>query len=276
MRTSTLRVPGADIYYEVRGVGPVLLLVPGGGGDAQAYARLARVPEDRYTVVTFDPRGSSRSTLLEELGEQRIEVYAEDVSLLLKEVGGGPAHVFGSSSGALIGLDLTARHPGQVRTLVAHEPPVVSFLPDAAHWTAFLREVHDTQAEQGTGAALRKFAEAMNLPRQFDPGAELPPEARRMPARVAANMEFFFRHQVRSFSAYVPDVEALRGAPVIVAGGVQGRPYMPYKAALAVAERLGAQPAEFPGDHVGYLAEPVTFAERLHELLTTPPTHRPD
>ncbi|GII63024.1 putative hydrolase YraK [Sphaerisporangium krabiense] len=274
MRTSTLRVPGADIYYEVRGAGPVLLLVAGGGGDAQAYARLARALEDRYTVVTFDPRGSSRSPLLEEPGEQRIEVYAEDVSLLLKEVGDGPAHVFGSSSGALIGLDLAARHPEQVRTLVAHEPPAVSFLPDAAHWTALLREVHDTQAEQGTGAALRKFAEAVNLPRQFDAAAELPPDTRRMLARVAANMEFFFRHQVRSFSAYVPDIEALRGAPVIVAGGVQGRPYMPYKAAMAVAERLGAELAEFPGDHVGYLAEPLPFAERLHELLTAPPTPR--
>ena len=39
-------------------------------------------------------------------------------------LGGGPAYVFGSSGGAMVGLALVTAHPGQVRTLVAHEPPV--------------------------------------------------------------------------------------------------------------------------------------------------------
>jgi pimeloyl-ACP methyl ester carboxylesterase len=61
--TGTLKVPGASLYYEVRGSGPVLLLVCGGLYDAAGYAGLARQLAGRYTVVTYDRRGNSRSPL---------------------------------------------------------------------------------------------------------------------------------------------------------------------------------------------------------------------
>lgn len=71
---------------------------------------------------------------------------AHDVHRVLQAVTHEPALVFGSSGGAVTGLALATRHPEQVRTLVAHEPPLVEVLPDAEQ----VRDVYDTyRAEAG-------------------------------------------------------------------------------------------------------------------------------
>jgi hypothetical protein len=58
---ATLDVPGATLHDEVRGDGPVLLMICGGVYDAAGYAGLADQLADRCTVVTYDRRGNSRS-----------------------------------------------------------------------------------------------------------------------------------------------------------------------------------------------------------------------
>jgi pimeloyl-ACP methyl ester carboxylesterase len=136
--TNTLKVPGATLYYEVRGAGPVLLLICGGIYDAAGYAGLAGRLADHYTVVTYDRRGNSRSPLDGPPERQSIEVHGDDAHRILTAVGvtgNESADVFGNSSGAEIGLELAARHPEQVRTLVAHEPPEV---PPFAEFTSDL------------------------------------------------------------------------------------------------------------------------------------------
>jgi len=52
MESRTLKVPGATLYYEVRGAGPVLLMIPGGPMDAGGFAPLADCLADRCAVVT--------------------------------------------------------------------------------------------------------------------------------------------------------------------------------------------------------------------------------
>jgi pimeloyl-ACP methyl ester carboxylesterase len=121
-KASTLAVPGAALYYEVSGSGPVLLMIPGGPADADTFVDQAALLGDRYTVVRYDPRGLSRSALDQPPDELSVETQADDAHLLLAAMGGGPAYVFGSSGGAQVGLSLVASHPEQVDTLVAHEP----------------------------------------------------------------------------------------------------------------------------------------------------------
>src|SRR2546423_13572123 len=119
-----LQVPGATLYYEVRGSGPVLLMMPGGPADAGAFRNIAEPLAAHYTVVTYDPRGLSHSTLDGPLQDERIvEIFADDVHRLLSAAAKEPAHVFGSSGGAVIGPELAARHPEQVRALVWPAPP---------------------------------------------------------------------------------------------------------------------------------------------------------
>lgn len=106
MRADTLKVPGARLYYEIRGSGPTLLMIPGGPADAAAFAGLAGLLAERYTVVTYDPRGNSRSPFDGPPRDWRADVHADDARRLLAAVGPEPAYVLASSSGALLGLDL--------------------------------------------------------------------------------------------------------------------------------------------------------------------------
>src|SRR5215217_3352322 len=99
MKADMLHVPGATLYYETRGSGPVLLLIAGGGTDAGVFEGLAHFLAADYTVVSYDPRGNSRSPLDEPPEDQQIEVHSDDARLLLETVANDPAAVFGTSSG---------------------------------------------------------------------------------------------------------------------------------------------------------------------------------
>jgi pimeloyl-ACP methyl ester carboxylesterase len=127
-----LDVPGARLYYEVRGAGPTLLLI-GAPMGVDGFAAMADELADSYTVVSYDPRGISRSPVGNGSPEQDTpQLRAEDIHHLLNALASGPAHVFGSSGGALTGLALLTTYPEQVQTLIVHEPPLVSMLPDHA------------------------------------------------------------------------------------------------------------------------------------------------
>src|ERR1700677_5385492 len=123
MLTRTLEAPEVSLYYEARGSGPVLLMIPGGPMDAAGFAPLADCVADRYTVVTCDCGGNSRSTAEGPKDDLTVGVFADDAHRLLAAVTSEPAYVLGSSGGASYSLDLVARYPEQVRTLVGHEPP---------------------------------------------------------------------------------------------------------------------------------------------------------
>ena len=221
-QSSTLKVPGASLYYETRGSGPVLLIIPGGPQDAGVFADVAHHLADRYTVVAYDPRGNSRSTFDGQPQEQDLDVHGDDAARLIEALGAGPAYVFGTSGGAQIGLNLAARHPGRVRTLVAHEPPSMMLLDDPAPALAGMRDLHDTYRSQGVEAAMQKFFSENGLSEGPDhdeagphepqaPSFEPSPEAAETFARVSGNFEYWLAHGVMPLSLYRPDVEALRG-----------------------------------------------------------------
>jgi pimeloyl-ACP methyl ester carboxylesterase len=279
--TNTLKVPGATLYYEVRGAGPVLLLICGGIYDAAGYAGLANQLADRYTVVTYDRRGNSRSPLDGPPERQRIEVHADDAHRILTAVGvtgNEPADVFGNSSGAVIGLELAARHPEQVRTLVAHEPPVFGLLPDSEHWRSVIRQVEDACRTGGPGAAMEAFSTGMEMGRGSQPepaqdqgseqAAEPDAETLAMMGRMGKNMDFFIAYEVPPFAEFTPDLEGLKASRVVLAAGDASVGEAPHRAAFAVAERLGTQPELFPGDHGGFGTQSEAFAARLREVLS--------
>src|SRR5258708_3069400 len=111
MKAQTLQLKGATLYYETRGSGPVLLLIAGGASDAGVFEDVASFLAHDYTVVTYDPRGNSRSPLDGPPEDQQIEVHSDGARRLLETVADGPAAGFGSSSGATVGLAVLARHP---------------------------------------------------------------------------------------------------------------------------------------------------------------------
>jgi pimeloyl-ACP methyl ester carboxylesterase len=147
--THMLDVPGARLYYERRGSGPLLLMI-GSPMDSTGFAPLASALADRYTVVTYDPRGIGNSSREDASDDVTPTQQADDVQRLLSALGGGPADVFGSSGGAVVGLALVTTHPDRVQTLVAHEPPVVELLADAAQRRAEIDDVYEGVRDVGS------------------------------------------------------------------------------------------------------------------------------
>ncbi|HEX5401905.1 MAG TPA: alpha/beta hydrolase [Pseudonocardiaceae bacterium] len=266
----TLEVPGAHLSYRMTGSGPVLLLIPGGPADAGGFDRLARLLDGDHTVVTYDPRGISRSSRADSDDDVRVATQADDAHRLLAAVGAGPADVLGNSGGAITALELVAMHPTQVRTLVAHEPPVSELLPDGAEHRAKMDEVHQTYLDAGAGAAMAKFMSMAGLEGGPAPDTGPPnPEMLAAMARMKANMELFFAHMLRPIVAYRPDATALRAATTRIVPGVGTTTtgQIAHRSTLALAELLGAPVADFPGGHGGFAEQPEEFAAKLRTVL---------
>ncbi len=271
-KLDTLKVPGATLYHEIRGAGPVLLAIPGGPTDAGIFAGFANYLSDRYTVVTYDPRGHSRSAL--DGGPQDIpaQVHADDAAALIGSLTSEPAHVLGSSGGATIGLDLASRHGDKVNTLVAHEPPVMELLPDADRWRALFQDIYDTYKTEGVFPAMGKFGAAVEEGGPSYADAQQPennPAAEEMMGRMMANFDLFLGHEIRQIGGYVPDIAALKASPtrLVIAGGKTSGQQGAYRAAAALAEKLGIELTQFEGAHGGWGAPEEAFASRVDEIL---------
>jgi pimeloyl-ACP methyl ester carboxylesterase len=272
VKTSILKVPGASIYYEVRGSGPVLLMMPGGPADAGAFRRIAEYLEPYYAVVTYDPRGLSHSTLDAPVNDERIvQIFADDAHRLLTATAKEPAYVFGSSGGAVIALELVARHPEQVRTLVSHEPPAPALQPDPARERAAMAEIVETFRTAGIGPAMQKFMVQTRIrsgPPPPPPG-EPTPEMREAMAGFQRNMEFWLGHYFMAIADYEPDFDALKtgSSRIVPAVGDESRGELAHEGGLRLAQRLGTEAVVFPGAHGGFESDAPEFAIKLREVL---------
>jgi pimeloyl-ACP methyl ester carboxylesterase len=272
MRTGRLSVPGASLYYEVRGAGPVLLMMPGGPADSGTFRNLAGYVGPKYTVVTYDPRGLSHSTLEEPLDEERIvQVFADDVYRLLAAVADGKADVFASSGGATIALELAARHPEQLKTMVAHEPPSPALQPNSTQTRADMDDVHETFLKAGIGPAMQKFMVMTRIQGGPPPAqqGEPTPEMLEAAAQFERNMQVFLGPYFVGLSHYDPDFAALKAASCRIVPGVgdESRGQMAHDGGLALARLLGTDAVVFPGAHGGYDSHAAEFAPRLREVL---------
>jgi pimeloyl-ACP methyl ester carboxylesterase len=269
----TVQVPGARLHLEVRGDGPVLLLITGGPTDAGIFTDLVTRLTDRYTVVGYDQRGHSRSPLEGEPEDIPVARHADDAAAILSEVGADPAYVYGSSGGGTIGLELVARHSELARTLVAHEAPVVELLPDAERWHAGFDDIYETYRTEGVFPAMGKFGAMVEEggPSYTEEMQQTPPtpESEEMMARMMGNFDLFLAHEIRQIGHYVPDIDRLRTAStrIVSAAGETSGEQAARRAAIALAERLGIPVTYLPGGHGAWGADPQEFADRLHGVL---------
>jgi pimeloyl-ACP methyl ester carboxylesterase len=280
--TSTLDAPGATLTYDVRrnqdSAEPVLFLI-GSPMGAEGFVSLASHFGDR-TIMTYDPRATERSTLTEADGKVGPEIHAEDLHRLIGEIG-GPVDMFASSGGAVNALALVAKYPDDVRTLVAHEPPLASQLPDREHAQAAAAAIHDAYSKKGWGAGMAHFIAIVSHRGEFTPEvvAQPPPDpaAFGMPAEDdGSRSDPMLGQTIINTTHYEPDYDALRAAPtrIVLAAGIGSEGEMANRGAYAVAERLGTEVVVFPSDHGGFLGgeygqtgDPEAFAAKLREVL---------
>ncbi len=264
--THTVPVPGARLYYEVRGAGP-LLVIMGAPMNAAAFASLADALAGDHTVVTLDPRGISGSVLDDPAQDSTPALRADDVVAVLDDLGAPAADMIGSSGGAVTGLAVAERHPARVRTLVAHEPPVLTVLPDAAERLAGVERTIETFHRYGVGAAFAEFLADAG----YDGDAEGPPGE--PSEQDLADSARFFAHELRGTTRHEPDVAALTAGParVVIGIGADSGHLITHRTSTELARRLGTTPVEFPGEHAGFITHPHEFADVLRKVLADAP-----
>jgi pimeloyl-ACP methyl ester carboxylesterase len=282
LSTLTLEVPGAALAYDVRGPLPTVdgrppLLMVGQPMDAGGFATLVALFPDR-TVVTYDPRGLGRSERTDGRTDHDPEQQAGDLHRLVEALDAGPVDLFASSGGAVTALALVTGHPDDVRTLVAHEPPLLRVLPDAEQAAAGERAFLTAYQESGFGAGMAGFIAFTSWQGQFPDTFEVPDPAQfGLPTEddgVRDNP--LLSGASAPVTAYRPDVEALRAAPtrLVIAGGEESKGTLTWRAAEALADLLGQSLTVFPSHHGGFLGgehgyagQPEAFAARLREVL---------
>jgi pimeloyl-ACP methyl ester carboxylesterase len=284
MTTHTLDVSGATLTYDVRrndaSTEPILVLIAFPMGAA-GFVSLAKYFTDR-TVVTYDPRGSERSIKTDPTNLARPDVHADDLHRLIQAIGGGPVDLFASSGGGVHALELVSKHPEDVRTLVAHEPPLASILDDREHALKACRAVYDTYQQRGWGAGMAHFIPIISHRGPFT--ADLASQPAPDPAMFGMPTEDdgsrtdpMLGESVITTTHYEPDFEALRAGStrIVVAAGEESEGELACRGAYAVAKGLGVEPVIFPSGHGGFLGgeygqtgDPDGFAAKLRQVLT--------
>lgn len=267
----TLEVPGARLHYEVRGAGPLIVLI-GAPMDAAAFAPLADLLAAEHLVLTTDPRGHQGSVLDDPDQDSTPELRADDLARLITHLDAGPAVVFGSSGGAVTTLALAQDHPELVSTAIAHEPPLNAVLDDR---DALRQGVEDLIASYRSGDVIGAW-------RQFFVNADISmPEpvlaqmfgGDRDPAQVASE-SYWFNHEIRGTTSWEPNLERLRSIPtrLVIGIGEESAGQFCDRSSRALADLLDLEPTLFPGDHTGFagapMGDPVAFDARLREVLT--------
>ena len=251
----------SDLYREVRGSGPSVLLISGATGDAGHFTRTAERLSDQFTVITYDRRGNSRSTANADAPEAAtMAAQADDAAALIRSCGFSQAVVFGTSGGAEVALELLARDLGVVRGAIIHEPPLIALLPPT-EGTDPLQPIFQL-AQGDPRAALEMFIKVNSSDAAWE---ALDPATR---GRMLGNAVNHFQREIPQYVSYTPDPAVLRAlnVPVVLLRSRDGLPFAgPVQSWLEA--QLGVTGGMLTGHHAPYFDIPEVFAEELRPIL---------
>ncbi len=179
-------------------------------------------------------------------------------------------------------LALVAKQPEDVRTLVAHEPPAASALPDRENAQAAARAISETYKRSGWGAGMAHFMAVVShqgeFPDDYAQKAAPDPAMFGLPTEDdGLRTDVMLAQNLVSCTHYEHDFDALRSAStrIVLAAGAESAGEMAHRGAVAIAKRLGTEPVTFPSNHGGFLGgeygqqgDPEGFAAKLREVLT--------
>lgn len=280
--TGTVEVPGAVLTYDVRQPETpsdhLPLFIFGSPMAASGFEQLVSHFTDR-TVITYDPRGAERSTLSSG-GAVTGELHGEDMHRVIEATGLGLVDAFGSSGGGAFALHWIVAFPGDVRTLVAHEPPLATILPDRKIAARVSEDIVATYQREGHGPALAKFIQLVMhtgpLPDDYLDRPAPDPAAFGLPTDDDGSRDDPLLSRNLAMAPFEPDLAALRASKVriVPATGAEGEGTLARRGGEALANELGLEPIVFSGDHGGFTESPMSpnndpaaFAATLRTVL---------
>ena len=258
-----LEVNGVRVYHEVRGSGPSVLFIAGATGDCGHFQQAAELLSDEFTVVTYDRRANSRSPRPAGWESTSPEEQSKDAAGLIEALGIAPAVIFGSSVGAIIGLDLLIRYPELVRGAILHEPPMIAGMSNPEEVMGAIQQVVEGGMQRGgSRGGCETFFRFVAGDEAFE---NLDPHLRE---RMLGNAETFLGTEMGTFEPYEPDEAALTAieVPVRVMVGPESAPFFA-ETARWLADRMNVELERLPGGHTPYFDRPEEMANTIRPLL---------
>ena len=248
-----MRIGGVELHVEPPlGAGDPLVIVHGGWTDHTAFDAVVGPLARSFRVIRYDRRGHSRSQYGPGPAPRRRD--EDDLAELIESIGSGPAHLVGTSYGATISLALAIRRPELVRTVIAHEPPLLGVFPDPAV-EALLASIQAQLADGDIAGGTRRFFEEAVL----GPGAwERLPEPLRRAAMGNAQTFIDLREDPGWATLDVPALSQVP-VPILITTG-ETSPTWLRRPPVAVAELAGIPTRTISGGgHSPHLTHPDAF-----------------
>jgi pimeloyl-ACP methyl ester carboxylesterase len=255
-----MRIGGVELHVEPPlGAGDPLVIVHGGWTDHTAFDAVAEPLARSFRVIRYDRRGHSRSEYGPGPAPRRRD--EDDLAELIEAIGSGPAHLVGTSYGATISLALAIRRPELVRTVLAHEPPLLGVLPDPAV-EALLASIQAQLADGDIGGGTRRFFEEAVL----GPGAwERLPEPLRRAAMGNAQTFIDLREDPGWATLDVPALAAVP-RPILITTGETSPDWL-RRTPVTVAELAGIPTRTILGaGHSPHLTQPAALVEAIEDF----------
>jgi pimeloyl-ACP methyl ester carboxylesterase len=252
-----------QLYYELSGDGPPLLLMMGASGYGGVFERFARLLADEFTVVTYDRRGNGRSPKPAGWNATSPDEQADDAVALLAGLGLAPAAIFATSSAGIFALAAVIRHPESVRGAVLHEPAMLALFDDPDDVRKSLTElVPEGMKAGGPSKAFERFLRFAAGDANWE---RLQPDVQR---RMLASADTYFGVESGVFDSYLPDDETLASIAIPIKLVVSEESHAFFaEAAARLAGLLGGDVARTPGTHFPYLDHPDALAQTITPFL---------
>lgn len=255
-----MRIGGVQLHVEQpTGDGDPLVIVHGGWTDHTAFEAVVEPLSRSFRVIRYDRRGHSRSEYAGPAPRRRDE---DDLAELLEALDLGPAHLVGTSYGASISLALATRRPDLVRSVLAHEPPLLGLVPDPDVET-LLASVQAQLAAGDIAGGTRRFFEKAVL----GPGAwERIPEPLRSVAMGNAQTFIDLREDPDWATL---DIAALSqvARPILITTGETSPEWLGHTP-IAIAEAAGIPTRTLAGaGHSPHLTHPDALVRVVEEFV---------
>ena len=247
---------GVDLYYEVHGQGPVVLLTHGYSATSQMWRGQVEALAGRYRLVTWDMRGHGESAYPEDERLYSEEATVADMAAILDEVGAERAVIGGLSLGGYMSLAFHRRHPERVRALLIIDTGP-GFRNDAARdgWNATALQTAERYQREGLGGL-----------------ANLSAERRTSHHRSADGLVRAARGMLTHRDAGVIDSLASIAVPSLVVVGAEDKPFL--NAADYMAAKIpGAEKVVIEGaGHAANIDQPAAFNRTVEDFLQRLPS----
>lgn len=262
----TVTVAGADLEYDVRGDGPCVVFVHGTGTHRLTFGPVLDALPGEHALVTYDRRGfgGSSGTLAE-----RMDQHAEDLAALVRHVSRGTASVVAQSGGAIVALQLAARHPELVHHLVLAEPVVQLARVPSFGVVAAMSAVHTRRAlgrQEEAAAGFYRWASGRT---DGTSSWDTVPEEWKDIALGHADAVF---REIRQMTVPIPSSGTIRSvsSPATVVIGDIGQPVF-HRTTRRVARLLPRSEMVKVRDsgHLLAIDQPVAFAAVVADVLTS-------